>query len=423
MSNAPLRVACAHCQSKFQVADQLVHGKVVRFRCKRCKGTIEVDGRSLVEHGTALLDDASDTTPTRTWIAPAMHTHDSLNAVHRSEAPESLSISDGLGDGLGIPSLRPPPPDLSAPDFSAPRSPFSFQDAREAEDESEHETGTLAPLFTAPPTSFSDHANLAFDPRLVEPSIALATAAPARRRPTTWVAAVALLLVAGSAAAVLSTRAGAPAPQANGSEAQPGTVSGTRGIQPSDLKGVTAEPPAPAHSGAQAEVAPVHEVAAPPTSPAPVATPAREATTLVPGAAPGTSLPKPAARPAAPAQPVSEQAAEVPAPQLPAPAEPAPAAITDREEPEGPAFNTAAARAALEEAALGAASCKDIDAPSGPARLAVTFAPTGRVTTAEVESGPFVGTPAGGCLASKFRSARVPAFGGEAVTVHKTVSF
>jgi len=94
-------------------------------------------------------------------------------------------------------------------------------------------------------------------------------------------------------------------------------------------------------------------------------------------------------------------------------------------EPEPPVveFNNDAARSTLEDAAERAAICRDTDTQAGVVRVAVTFAPTGRVTSAVVESGPLLGTPAGGCVASKFRSARVPAFAGARVTVHKTVSF
>jgi hypothetical protein len=42
------------------------------------------------------------------------------------------------------------------------------------------------------------------------------------------------------------------------------------------------------------------------------------------------------------------------------------------------------------------------------------------VTTATV-SGTFAGTPIGGCIASALRSARVPPFSGERVTVKRTV--
>ncbi len=53
----------------------------------------------------------------------------------------------------------------------------------------------------------------------------------------------------------------------------------------------------------------------------------------------------------------------------------------------------------------------------------MTFAPSGNVISAVIESGLLVGTPAGGCVASKFRTVRVPAFTGDQVTVHKSVNF
>jgi hypothetical protein len=86
-------------------------------------------------------------------------------------------------------------------------------------------------------------------------------------------------------------------------------------------------------------------------------------------------------------------------------------------------FNIQAAREALEDAAGRAGKCRNMDSPSGTARVAVTFAPSGQVTTAVIESGPFVGTAAGSCVASKFRSARVPPFSGDSVLVRKSVPF
>jgi len=49
MSTAPLKVVCTSCSAKFHVADQLVRGKVVKFRCRKCRSPIEVDGTRLPE--------------------------------------------------------------------------------------------------------------------------------------------------------------------------------------------------------------------------------------------------------------------------------------------------------------------------------------------------------------------------------------
>jgi hypothetical protein len=74
-------------------------------------------------------------------------------------------------------------------------------------------------------------------------------------------------------------------------------------------------------------------------------------------------------------------------------------------------------------AAAGAASgCKKPDGPTGRGRVSVTFAPSGRVTTAVVNGPPFAGTSVGGCVAAAFRRASVPPFDGSPVTVHKSFS-
>jgi hypothetical protein len=83
-------------------------------------------------------------------------------------------------------------------------------------------------------------------------------------------------------------------------------------------------------------------------------------------------------------------------------------------------FSVSAAQVALTQAASNAAGCAKPGGPSGSGKATVTFAPSGRVTTANVATPPFAGTPVGGCVASQFRKARVPAFAGNPVTVSKS---
>ncbi|MBI5535560.1 MAG: zinc-ribbon domain-containing protein [Deltaproteobacteria bacterium] len=85
-------------------------------------------------------------------------------------------------------------------------------------------------------------------------------------------------------------------------------------------------------------------------------------------------------------------------------------------------FDRGAAISALNAAAGGASGCKKPDGPTGTGRVAVTFAPSGRVTSANVEGPPFAGTSVGGCVAARFRGASVPPFAGSPVTVHKSFS-
>jgi hypothetical protein len=90
--------------------------------------------------------------------------------------------------------------------------------------------------------------------------------------------------------------------------------------------------------------------------------------------------------------------------------------------PELPAFDAEAARQSIAAAEARLSACRGPSDPAGPATVVVRYAPSGRVTTATVESGPFVGTSAGGCIAATFRSARVPPFAGDTVTVKRTVT-
>ena len=84
-------------------------------------------------------------------------------------------------------------------------------------------------------------------------------------------------------------------------------------------------------------------------------------------------------------------------------------------------FDRAAARNALASAAAQASSCRKEGDPSGTANLTIIFAPSGRVTSAQIQGPPFSGTATGGCIASTMRRASVPAFSGDHVTVSKTI--
>jgi hypothetical protein len=95
-----------------------------------------------------------------------------------------------------------------------------------------------------------------------------------------------------------------------------------------------------------------------------------------------------------------------------------------KEEPPPPAdaqpFSKASAIAALGSAASASGSCKKPGGPTGAGKATVTFAPSGRVTTATVAGGSYAGTSVGGCVASVFRRAHVPPFSGSSVTVSKS---
>jgi hypothetical protein len=109
--------------------------------------------------------------------------------------------------------------------------------------------------------------------------------------------------------------------------------------------------------------------------------------------------------------------------EAPTPATPA---VVEARQPIAPAepgtdFDRSAAIGALKSAAAQASSCRKDGDPSGTATLTITFAPSGRVTSATIQGPPFAGTPTGGCIASTMRHAQIPAFDGDRVTVTKTV--
>jgi predicted Zn finger-like uncharacterized protein len=85
-------------------------------------------------------------------------------------------------------------------------------------------------------------------------------------------------------------------------------------------------------------------------------------------------------------------------------------------------FSVSAAQVALTQAATNAGACKKPDGPTGSGKVQVTFATSGRVTSATVGGPPFAGTAVGGCVAGIFRKAKVPAYAGNPVTVSKSFS-
>lgn len=85
------------------------------------------------------------------------------------------------------------------------------------------------------------------------------------------------------------------------------------------------------------------------------------------------------------------------------------------------AFNADATASALNAAAQRASSCKKPTDPSGVAVVTITFAPTGRVTSANISGPPFAGTETGSCIASVLRGVKVPAYTGDFMTVKKTI--
>ncbi|WP_437854342.1 zinc-ribbon domain-containing protein [Sorangium sp. So ce363] len=178
-------------------------------------------------------------------------------------------------------------------------------------------------------------------------------------------------------------------------------------VTPEQANTAPAEVPSPAQTAAPAPPSAETAAAATPST-AETAAPSAEPTASA--EAPSAATPA-AATPAAAEKPASAPAA---AAEKPAASKPEPAASGGAE------FNRGAASSALGAAAGSAKSCKKAGGPTGTGRVKVTFAPSGSVTSAEVQGAPFAGTSVGGCVARLFRGARVPAFGGGSVSVSKS---
>ena len=196
---------------------------------------------------------------------------------------------------------------------------------------------------------------------------------------------------------------------------------------PAKLMGAPPATPS-ATPAAKPEPAPVAAPEAPAPTPAPQASATASAAPAAGGAAAITPVAGGAAGVAAkPADPVAPSDA----PKAGDPVKPAdPAKPTDAAKPadqpaaassDAPPFDKAAAVAALTAAASSAGSCKTPDGPIGSGKVSITFMPSGRATNTQV-SGDLAGTAVGGCVARLFRSAKIPAFSGDAVTVSKSFS-
>jgi hypothetical protein len=197
-------------------------------------------------------------------------------------------------------------------------------------------------------------------------------------------------------------------------------------VQPAAHAPPVSENVVPVNGGVAAAVpATVAEVSPAPSAadstPSSKATPNAAATLNAANSTPsnGTSVKSPEA-----AKPTAAEPARVEAPptaEKPAEGEkPIAAPKPDPAEP-GTDFDRSAAVAALKAAAGEAAACRKDGDPSGTATLTITFAPSGRVTSANIQGPPFAGTPTGGCIATAMRHASVPAFSGDRVTVNKTI--
>jgi hypothetical protein len=318
---------------------------------------------------------------------------------------DMVHLSGGLfGGGRNAASLSAP--DISRPTPLAPKPPPPVQAAKPvaiADDavfdvEPEPESAPRKPVTTKPPATAA--------PVVAEPDIM----PPAGMSGRTIVAlTIAGMLVFGGVFFMVMRGGGDEATQPTTSansnvDTQPTAEQGQRVGQPAS------DTPAAADPGSGAVT--------PGSKPASDDKPSKSGDGTS-AKTPKTTEPKEPKEPATPTGPKPEATA-APPPTATAAPPPTPTAAPPPP-PSGNEFDRSAASSAMSAAASRAMSCKG-DGPAGTASVSVTFAPSGRVTSAKVEGGPFSGTPTGGCIATAFRSATVPPFDGSPITVRKTVS-
>src|SRR5262249_39627016 len=88
---------------------------------------------------------------------------------------------------------------------------------------------------------------------------------------------------------------------------------------------------------------------------------------------------------------------------------------------DGPEFDRQAAASAITETDLH--KCRATNATRGDGHVMITFTPEGHAQRAQVDKGPWVGTPVAKCMAKEFKKTKVPAFKGDSVTVGKSFHF
>ena len=88
-----MKITCQSCQSKYNVADEKVQGKVVKIRCRKCNATIVVDGNSV--------------TAAATIEAPGMEQSAAAPAVAASEggAAWHVNLSENDQRTMSLPEL------------------------------------------------------------------------------------------------------------------------------------------------------------------------------------------------------------------------------------------------------------------------------------------------------------------------------
>lgn len=431
MSIGPITVRCATCATRLLLSEALlarIDGQAGRISCKRCAAKIRIDLRqappvilgAFVEVGEGR---AAMAVTQFSSLPPPLPEHALLASSASLAAPRlPMATLDAFTvDGERRSSVPPPLPE----DAARHRASLRPRGASITPLPPRPGTPSLAP----PPPSKSLFDDLPGSPRSLPPPTLQVTEdgrllndadlgrVPQRsRRTAPWLlAAVATFALAGGAAAALGV------PRVLAQPAVVPRVSGVALVATRSTPEPSRAAPLPLHTVLVHEPAAEAEPAAGVVGRADAEALVASATSLRESSEVGsTSVEVDDASAASSAEPRSGVAAPADASAASPGAEEADESSEDPPT-ELPPFDKSAAATALNEATAHATQCRSPSDPSGTALVVVTYAPSGRVTSATISGPPFAGTTVGGCIAGRFRGARVPAFSGEMVTVSKTV--
>ncbi|HYQ14396.1 MAG TPA: MJ0042-type zinc finger domain-containing protein [Polyangiaceae bacterium] len=363
-----------------------------------------IPSKALLEASKAHAEATSKLTtasaPAKAPSAPAKAPSPAVKAPHVDLTHSDVPLTGkntlplfGLDDDQTSNYVAPSPPARPKPPQPAPSPP----------------EGSLSPASIDPPVISERTDSVRSRRNVVAPSAKSDPPAPGQRRSSL---AIPIVLVLAVAAGVLIWKRGAVSSPAASEPREPAALAEKPApLEKPEALAATAPPAAPTAKSAE----PAADDVTFETTPAPkVATTHREPASSGSGtseAKPQPSKPEPT-KTATPSEP--EPAVAKTEPKAP-PSEPA--------TPSGPVgdFDPATAAAALTAGAAQASSCRKDGDPSGVASVVITFAPSGRVTSANISGPPYAGTPTGGCIAAALRRVRVPAFDGDRVTVSKTI--
>ncbi len=360
-----MKLSCPSCQARYVIADDKVHGRVVKIRCRRCGAIVvarEVATEDAGEPATATVSGAR-----RTGERNEQSVLFSLAALRQAPAPAtaagSTSDASGLIDIQLLSRARPGPP--ARPD----------------------------------PSDAIAHLGCGgiFGPQLLpgEPEAASLVVAPRNRGRKTWPAVAIALAIAVGSTLGLRRVTRSPVPAEMGPSVLPSTsveVATASVAEPgNDAAGVAETRPPPIVS-----VQSVPPVRPPPSASARV-TAAPSASTRVaesPGPCCAGETETACAMRRAVGVACGRPAVETPA-----------------------AFDSAVAGRAL--AAVNLRRCVRADTPVAAGHARLTFQPSGEVVAVVVDTPELAGTSTARCVAQAYRGVRVAAFSGSAVTVGK----